>query len=118
MTGGRDTRAARESTVRAYYDALDSHEYEQLETLLTPTFVHIRPEMTLEGRDRFIQFMETERPMTDTTHPVDAIYLSADTAELAARGRLLASEGGVITTFVDVFSFESGKIGQIRTFTN
>ena len=39
--------------VREYYDALDSHDYDRLESLLAPDFVHDRPEMTLDGRERF-----------------------------------------------------------------
>jgi len=113
-----DGTAEQQSTARAYYDALDSHEYEQLETLLTADFVHIRPEMTLDGRDRFVQFMRTERPMTKTSHPIDEIYQSTAGDELAVRGRLVAQDGALITGFVDIFSFAAGSISKIRTYTD
>jgi len=59
--------------VRAYYDALDTGDYDRLATLLAPEFVQRRPDRTFEGRGRFVAFMRDERPMTDTSHAVDAV---------------------------------------------
>lgn len=102
---------------RAYYRALDEGDYDLLADLLVPEFVHERPDMTLEGRERFVQFMRDERPMTDTSHPIDAVYSQEDGTEVVVRGRLLDADGDRITTFVDVFAFEEEKIERIRTFT-
>ena len=106
-------------TARAYYRALDGHDYDHLRDLLAAEFVHERPDMTLDGREEFVTFMREKRPATDTTHPVDGIYrpVDGDAGELAVRGRLLASDGGVIARFVDVFTFEGENISRVRTFT-
>jgi ketosteroid isomerase-like protein len=104
--------------VRAYYRALDSADYDQLASLLACDFVHERPEMTVYGRERFVEFMRNERPATETTHPIDAQYRQIGGKEHAVRGRLLSSDGTEITGFVDVFSFEDGKIVRIRTYVD
>jgi ketosteroid isomerase-like protein len=118
MTDERGDRTDRRSIARAYYDALDSHDYEQLASLLDAEFVHDRPEMTLEGRDRFVQFMREERPDTDTTHPIDRIYRTDDANELAVRGQLVNKNGKTLTGFVDIFSFDSEEIVRIQTYTD
>jgi ketosteroid isomerase-like protein len=105
----------RESLAMAYYRALDDQDYERLHSILDPEFTQERPDRTFASRERFVQFMREERPQTDTTHPVDAVY-SADDG-LAVEGRLLDSDGDRIATFVDVFSFEGEKIASIRTYT-
>ncbi len=106
------------AAARAYYRALDDDDYDLLESVLDTDFVHERPDMTLEGRERFVQFMREERPQTDTSHPIDAVYEQADGAEIVVRGRLLAADGSEITGFVDVFSFDGERIATIRTFTD
>lgn len=110
------------SRVRAYYRALDEDDYELLAALLAPSFVHERPDRTIEGRERFVRFMREGRPMTDTTHPIDAIYRhvdgeGVDGEEIVVRGRLLDADGEQITAFADVFSVADGAIDRIRTFT-
>jgi ketosteroid isomerase-like protein len=110
---------------RAYYRALDGGDYDLLGALLAPGFVHERPDMTLEGRERFVRFMREERPSTDTTHPVDGVYRrdgpgkpAGDGTEVAVRGRLLAADGRELTGFVDVFTFECGRMVRLRTYTD
>ncbi|MFB6189582.1 MAG: nuclear transport factor 2 family protein [Halapricum sp.] len=105
----------REATARAYYRALDDHDYETLRSVVTDSFVHERPDMTIEGRDAFVQFMREERPQTETSHPIDAIYET--TGALAVEGRLLSAEGNRITAFVDIMSFEGERIDRITTYT-
>lgn len=105
----------REATARAYYRALDEHDYETLQTILTPSFVHDRPDTTIEGREAFVQFMREERPQTDTSHPIDAVYAHEDA--VAVEGELLSGSGRRITGFVDVVSFADGQIDRIRTYT-
>lgn len=115
-----DTTAGESSVsrVRSYYRALDTDDYECLTDLLAPEFVHERPDMTLEGRTTFVTFMRDERPVQETTHPLDSIYRQNGGQEIVARGRLLDPDGELITRFVDVFSFETNRIAQIRTFTD
>jgi len=104
--------------VREYYDALDRQRYDRLASLLVPGFVHVRPEMTLDGRERFVRFMREERPASETTHPIERIYRTPDATELAVRGRLLTESGEPITGFVDVFRFDADRISRIRTYTD
>ncbi len=113
-----EMRTQWQALVTTYYDSLDTHAYDRLETILGPDFVHERPDMTHSGRDAFIQFMREGRPNTDTSHPVDELYPATQSNELAARGRLLSAEDELITTFVDIFSFDGDQITQLRTFTN
>ncbi|MFB6128122.1 MAG: nuclear transport factor 2 family protein [Halorhabdus sp.] len=102
--------------VRSFYDALDDHRYDRLADLLAPDFVHDRPGRTLEGRNRFVEFMREERPDPDTSHPIDAIYRDGE-GELAARGRLLDDDGEEMAAFVDVFGFGDDGIESVRTYT-
>jgi ketosteroid isomerase-like protein len=124
------TRPALLQRTRAYYDAIDGDDYDQLASLLAPSFVHDRPDRTIEGRDRFVQFMREERPQTDTTHPLDGLYCRQEDsaiepangdgpamAEVIARGRLLDADGECIVGFVDVFTFAGDGIEQIETYT-
>jgi ketosteroid isomerase-like protein len=117
---GESARSPAE-TARAYYRALDGNDYELLADLLAPDFSHVRPDVTLEGRERFVRFVREERPMVDTSHPIDGVYARTDTdgsREVAVRGRLLDPDGDLVTRFVDVFAFEDGDVVRIRTFTD
>jgi len=111
---------------REYYRALDDHDYEALAALLAPAFVHDRPDMTLEGRERFVRFMREERPQKDTRHPIDGVFAAPgggvesggeDAGDVAVRGRLLAADGEPITAFVDVFTFDGDDVTRVDTFT-
>jgi ketosteroid isomerase-like protein len=118
----------RAETARTYYRAIDDGEYDRLGDVLAPGFVHDRPDRTLSGADRFVRFMREERPMTDTTHAVDALYHGDDDAgrdagdtrnaggEVAVRGRLRRG-GEDLFGFVDVFAFEGAEIARLRTYT-
>lgn len=117
MTDNQAVSDDHTSRARAYYRALDEHDYERLAAILAPSFVHERPDRTFEGRDCFVQFMREERPMTETSHPIDAIYRHVNGEEVVVRGRLLDADGEQITAFIDVFSFTDGAIDRIRTFT-
>ena len=122
------TRPALCQRARAYYDAIDGDDYDQLASLLAPSFVHDRPDRTIEGRERFVRFMREERPQTDTTHSLSGVYRrQADStaeptgsedgvAAVVARGRLLDAEGEYIFSFVDVFTFAEDDIERIETF--
>lgn len=100
---------------RSYYRAIDADDYDRLAELLAAEFVHDRPDRTITGRDRFVQFMRAERPQTDTTHPVDAVFDGDGT--VAVRGRLLDADGERIVGFVDVFAFAGQRIRRIDTYT-
>jgi len=99
---------------RAYYDALDAGDYERLRALLDPDFAQRRPDRTFEGRDRFVAFMRDERPMTDTTHAVDAVY--PEGPGVAVRGRLLDADGDEVFAFVDVFDVADGRLTALETY--
>ena len=105
------------SLARAYYTAIDAGDYDRLESLLAPEFVHDRPDRTIEGRDAFIEFMRSGRPLTDTTHPIEGVYTETDGAGVAVRGRLCRADGSVITAFVDVFTVSDGRLRALTTFT-
>jgi len=101
---------------RAYYDAIDAGEYDALDEVLAPSFEHVRPDMTLSGREAFVAFMREDRPRTDTRHAVDAVYEGAD--GVAVHGRLLAAEddGRELFAFVDAFDTKDGEIVGLTTY--
>jgi len=107
---------------RAYYAALDEGDYERLAALLAPEFVHERPDRTLEGRERFVRFMREDRPLTDTRHPIDAVYVPEGdgrdpSTDVAVRGRLLRADGSLLVAFVDCFEVGDGTLRSLRTYT-
>ncbi|MFC7116208.1 nuclear transport factor 2 family protein [Natronoarchaeum sp. GCM10025703] len=79
-----------EPLVRAFYTALDEHNYDDLASLIASDFIHYRPDRTFEGRTAFVSFMRDGRPMTDTAHELERVFLHADGA--AVQGQLLDSE--------------------------
>jgi len=103
------------ATARAYYRALDERDYDLLADVLAESFVHDRPDRTIEGRERFVQFMREDRPQTDTTHPITAVY-TGDSG-VVVEGRLLDSDGEEITRFADAFRVTDGLIERIITYT-
>ena len=117
---GREVRGREErglEAVERYYASIDAHDYERLASLLAPTFVHYRPDRTLDGRETFVRFMREDRPMTETTHEIDAIYPNGH--GVAAQGRLLDAAGEELFAFVDVFSVDDdGRLETLYTYTS
>ncbi|MFC7235398.1 nuclear transport factor 2 family protein [Halosegnis marinus] len=105
----------RTGAVRAYYDALDAGDYGRLRDLLGPEFRQERGDRTFEGREAFVSFMRDDRPETDTTHAVDAVYESD--AGVVAEGTLRRADGSVWFRFADAFAFEGEEIAELRTYT-
>ncbi len=91
-----------EALTRAYYEALDTGEYDSLTELLEPGFVQQRPDRTFDNRAAFITFMREERPMTDTTHELQAVL--TDDTHAVARGTLFDSTGDPVFEFLDWFT--------------
>ncbi|MFB6195160.1 MAG: nuclear transport factor 2 family protein [Haloplanus sp.] len=118
---GHDADADDESTVRAFYAAIDDGAYDRLRSLLDPEFVHRRPDRTLDGRERFVRFMREERPRTDTTHVVETVCVCAPDADADAtafaRGRLRSTDGDDLFGFVDVHRVGE-RIRSLTTYTD
>lgn len=109
-----------EGLVRGYYRAIDAGEYEDLSRLLTPRFRQVRSDMTIEGRQAFVQFMRDERPETATRHEVEAVYLDETERApgVAEQGRLYRPGGSVGFGFVDVFECADDRLDRLVTYTN
>lgn len=104
--------------VERYYEAIDAMDADGLAAVLAPEFRHDRSDRTIEGRERFVEFMMNDRPQTDTVHAVDTLFLPAnDGDEVAAHGRLFADDGEELFAFVDLFTVAEGAIVGLRTFT-
>ncbi|WP_290819334.1 nuclear transport factor 2 family protein [Halovivax sp.] len=101
--------------VRRYYEALDEGAYDDLESLLAPTFVQRRPDRAFDGPDAFVRFMREDRPVTGTTHELDDVFGSGD--RVAARGRLLDGDGDLLVEFADHFRIADGRIARLETYT-
>jgi ketosteroid isomerase-like protein len=104
------------SLARAYYRHIDEGAYGPLGDLLADGFRHVRPDRTIEGPEAFVRFMRDERPMTDTTHLVETLYIGDD--RVAVEGRLVRTDGGELFGFVDAFRFDGDRIEEIRTYTD
>lgn len=100
--------------VKRYYDALDEHDYDELESILAPTFVQRRPDREFDGRDAFVDFMRDERPVPDTQHELDDLF--GDETNVAARGRLLR-DGDKLFAFADHFVVGGNTIRRLETYT-
>jgi len=115
--------AMSEATALAYYDAIDAGDYEALADLLAPEAVHDRPDRTIEGRETLVAFMREGRPNGNTSHEVTAVLTASDDGgdrdadAVAVEGRLFDTDGDPVFGFVDVFSFDEGRIAEIRTYT-
>lgn len=97
-------------TVRRYYDALDSHEYETLESLLAPGFVQRRPDRTFESRAEFVQFMREQRPNPDTSHDIESVLADGD--HVAVRGRVRDGDE-VLFEFADFFALDRHETTRV-----
>ena len=112
------------AAARSFYAAIDEGRYDDLADLLAVGFVHQRPDRTFEGRETFVAFMRDNRPRTDTTHELDAIYVgengssTTSVSEVAVRGRLLGADDDRLFGFVDVHTIEDGSIARIDTYTD
>jgi ketosteroid isomerase-like protein len=98
-----------------YYETIDGGDYEALAGLLAPGFVHHRPDRSIEGREAFVAFMREERPETDTTHEVSALYTRE--AGVAVEGRLRRADGSEWFRFADAFDVADGALAACRTYT-
>lgn len=112
--------------VRRYYRTIDQGAYDALADLLASDFVQVRTDRTLEGRAAFLRFMREDRPATDTTHEIDAIYRdprgepSAESSadEVAVRGRLRRADGSIWFGYVDVFWVTGPRLSRLVTYLN
>jgi ketosteroid isomerase-like protein len=111
-----------EAIVRAYYRAIDDHDYEAFADRLAPDVVHRRPDRTIDGRETLVAFMRDDRPDTETSHELRHVYDGdADAVDgdgaVVVEGCLLDSAGNELFTFADAFSLSDGRIAEIRTYT-
>jgi ketosteroid isomerase-like protein len=104
-----------EALAREYYRAIDADDYDALTSVLAPAFVHVRPDRTIDGRDAFVRFMRDERPETDTSHSIDAIYTGAD--GVAVQGSVAHADGTHWFDFLDVFAVSDDSLTRLQTFT-
>jgi ketosteroid isomerase-like protein len=102
------------AAVERYYDALDAHEYDALEELLSPAFVQQRPDRRFESRTAFVRFMRDERPNTETTHELERIVDDGD--DVVVRGCVTDGEA-VLFEFADFFTVEDGRIVRLETYS-
>ncbi|OIB58444.1 nuclear transport factor 2 family protein [Natrialba sp. SSL1] len=125
--------------VRRYYDALDAHDYDALETVLAPAFTQRRPDRTFDDRAAFIEFMREERPNPETTHELELVLADDDAREhegeseseaesnsstdeltvtVAARGRV-CDESGELFEFADFFTVdrEQARLVRLETYS-
>ncbi len=97
-----------------YYRCLDEDDYETLRALLSPDFTQHRPDRTFSSREAFVTFMQTDRPITETTHDIDEPLQSA--GSVAVAGRLYGPAGDELFAFIDVFRFdEQDRIASLIT---
>lgn len=104
----------RTACVREYYRCLDAGDYDALRSLLAADFVQHRPDRSFEDRAAFLSFMESERPVTDTTHELTAVCDAP--LGVAAHGHVVDADGEPLFAFIDVFRFDDEKITELETY--
>ena len=62
--------------------------------------------------------MRDERPDTETSHEVEAVYSTETGDSVAVRGRLFRADGSVWFGFVDVFSVADDRLARLTTYVN
>ncbi|ELZ04096.1 nuclear transport factor 2 family protein [Natrialba aegyptia] len=108
--------------VRRYYDALDAHDYDELEAVLAPEFTQRRPDRRFESRAAFVAFMREERPNSETTHELEAVIAAEsgddDGSTVAVRGRV-RNASTVLFEFADFFAVDEGtaRIERLETYS-
>ena len=100
--------------VRRYYEALDEHSYDDLESILAHEFRQRRPDRTFESREAFVRFMRKDRPNPNTSHELEAVI--AQDERVAARGRVL-DDGRVLFEYADFFRIEGDRIVALETYS-
>lgn len=103
--------------VASYYRAVDAPDMTALRETLDPEFTQYRPDRTIEGRDRFVEFMRDDRPRTDTVH--DLLESYSGQQGVAVRGRLTIESGHELLEFVDVFAVDRQRerLRSLWTYT-
>jgi ketosteroid isomerase-like protein len=109
-----------EETIRSYYEYVDSEAYEELFSLFADDIVYERPgSEPLEGIDEFQEFYLEHRPIGESSHSIDGIYVDEDTA--VVRGTFEGTLDGdpVSFGFADVHQFDQeGAIARRWTYTD
>ena len=106
------------SLVREYYRQIDTTDNESFDDVLAEGVVHHRPDMRIDGREEFAEFMANGRPERETEHVIESLYTEHDGAKVAAEGQLYHSDGTEWFGFVDTFSIGENGIEEIRTHTD
>ncbi|WP_254524540.1 nuclear transport factor 2 family protein [Natrinema caseinilyticum] len=102
------------SLIRRYYDALDHHDYDALEEILSPEFTQRRPDRTFEDREAFVRFMRDKRPNPDTSHHLESVVTADD--RIAVRGRV-TDDGTALFEFADFFEVADGRLARLETYS-
>lgn len=102
------------AVAQAYYSAIDDGNYDELRTLLAEAFVQVRPDRTLNGPDRFVQFMRDDRPITETEHTLTGIYHGRE--GVAVHGNVVTSSRHLFE-FIDTFQIKNQQITRLTTYT-
>lgn len=109
-----------ESVIDAYYRAVDAAAYDDLFALFASDIEYHRPgHPPLVGMDAFRQFYLEERPIGESHHIVDALYVDGDTAVVRGRFDGTLADAPVSFGFADIHQFdESGLIERRWTYTD
>ncbi|WP_330633562.1 nuclear transport factor 2 family protein [Halocatena halophila] len=70
-----------EKTIQSYYKFVDEGDYKNMFSLFTDDIVYTRPgRKPLEGKEEFQTFYLEHRPIGESHHTVDTLYIDGDTA--------------------------------------
>ncbi|MFW6153564.1 MAG: nuclear transport factor 2 family protein [Halobacteriota archaeon] len=106
--------------IRAYYEYVDAGAIDDLVALFADDIVYERPgHAAIEGIADFRRFYEEERPIGESNHAVDQLYVDGET--VIVRGRFEGTLAGeaVAFGFADFHRFNGdGEIEHRWTYTD
>lgn len=107
-------------TVRAYYEAIDAENYEELFSYFDEDVVYERPgQDAIEGIEDLRTFYLEGRPLEEGSHELHSLVVDGDT--VAVRGSFSGVQDGTTVEFgfADFFEFTgAGTIGRRFTYTD
>src|SRR5262249_47917670 len=100
------------------FSAIDSSDWESLEKLFHREIIYERPGYeTFGGSDRVMYFYRNERILSSGKHHLERIVLDGDYGACWGRFIDFKKDGyKVDERFVDVYSFDKGKIKTRRSY--
>jgi len=113
------TTSERNALIDSYFEALDSGDHSLLRDAFAPDVVYTHPSGEMIGLDAVLEFFETERHISATTHDLVNRVHGDDhsVCEGVVTGHI-QGHGDFDGPFCDVFAFRDGTVSELRLYDN